>query len=121
MSLKGKAIPVTGRGGPDGCETLRLPHSLDNRLTDGGKLSALRADRPLPPMKIPGTHFYQRLSRPQAHNAAGRIRKYSDVIGNRTRDTSACSIVFQPTTLPCDSQNMSFVYQKFKELFLILF
>jgi hypothetical protein len=25
---KGKAIPVTRRGGPQGCETLRLPHLL---------------------------------------------------------------------------------------------
>jgi hypothetical protein len=25
---KGKAIPVTGRGGPQGCETSRLPHFL---------------------------------------------------------------------------------------------
>jgi hypothetical protein len=26
---KGKAIPVTDRGGPQGCETSRLPHFLD--------------------------------------------------------------------------------------------
>jgi hypothetical protein len=29
--VKGEAIPVTGREGPQGCETLRLPHFLDNR------------------------------------------------------------------------------------------
>jgi hypothetical protein len=29
---------------------------------------------PFTPSKIPGTHFYQRLSRSQGHNAAGRIR-----------------------------------------------
>jgi hypothetical protein len=33
-----KAIPVTGRGGPWGSETSRLPHFLDNRLTDGGEV-----------------------------------------------------------------------------------
>jgi hypothetical protein len=27
---KGKTIPVTGRGGPQGCETSRLPHFLEN-------------------------------------------------------------------------------------------
>jgi hypothetical protein len=32
---KKKAVPVTGREGPEGCETSRLPHFLDNRLTDG--------------------------------------------------------------------------------------
>jgi hypothetical protein len=30
---KSKAIPVTGRGGLRGCEMLRIPHCLDNRLT----------------------------------------------------------------------------------------
>jgi hypothetical protein len=39
-------------------------------------LSALRAGRPLPPRKIPGSHFCQRRSRPQGHNAAGRIRSF---------------------------------------------
>jgi hypothetical protein len=34
----GKAIPVTGRGSPYGCETSRLPHSLDNRLADDGEV-----------------------------------------------------------------------------------
>jgi hypothetical protein len=33
---KVKAIPVTDRGGLYGCETSRLPHFLDTRLTDGG-------------------------------------------------------------------------------------
>jgi hypothetical protein len=40
FGYKDKAIPVTGRGGPLGCETLRLPHFLDNRLTDGGKVDS---------------------------------------------------------------------------------
>jgi hypothetical protein len=33
---KGKVVPVIGCGGPWSCETSRLPHFLDNRLTDGG-------------------------------------------------------------------------------------
>jgi hypothetical protein len=30
------AIPVTGRGGPYGCEMLRTHYCLENRLTGGG-------------------------------------------------------------------------------------
>jgi hypothetical protein len=54
---KSKAIPVTGREDPEGCETSRLSHFLDNRLTDGGEVVSPRAGRPSPPRKIPGTHF----------------------------------------------------------------
>jgi hypothetical protein len=32
---KGKAIPVPGRGGLQGCEMSRIPQRLDNRLIDG--------------------------------------------------------------------------------------
>jgi hypothetical protein len=32
------SIPVTGRGCPEGCETSRLPHFLDNRLKYGGEV-----------------------------------------------------------------------------------
>jgi hypothetical protein len=42
-----KAYPVTDCGGP--CETLRLPHFLDNRLTDGGEVVSLTRRRLLPP------------------------------------------------------------------------
>jgi hypothetical protein len=51
-----------------GCETSKLPHFLDNRLTDGGK------------------------------EGLGKLKKIS-LIGTRTRDLPACSIVPQPTTL----------------------
>jgi hypothetical protein len=55
------------------------------------------------PRKIPGNNFWYRLSWPRGHSAAGRIRsieKSNELIGNRTRDLPACSIVPQPTTLP---------------------
>jgi hypothetical protein len=38
---KGKAIPVTGREGPYGWETSRLPHFLRSRLADGGEVVSL--------------------------------------------------------------------------------
>jgi hypothetical protein len=55
----GIAIPIRGREGPYGCEILRLPHFLDNRLTDGGKVVSLTCWLPFTPspQKIPGTHF----------------------------------------------------------------
>jgi hypothetical protein len=43
------------------------------------------------PRKIPGTHFCLRLSRPQDHSAAGKIR---------TSELVAYSIVPQPIMLP---------------------
>jgi hypothetical protein len=55
-----------------------------------------------PFIKIPGTHFWWRLSRPQGHSAAGRIRsieKSSVLFWSRTRDHPACSMVPQPTTV----------------------
>jgi hypothetical protein len=99
----GKTIPVTGRGSPKACETSRFPHFLDNRLTDDGEVVSLTRRPPFTARKIPGTHFCSRLSRPQGHSAAGRIRsieKSHDLIGNRTRDLLACCIVPQPITLP---------------------
>jgi hypothetical protein len=56
-AVKGKAIPVTGRGGLYGSEISRLPHFLDNRLTDGGEVVSLTLLPPFTTRKIPGTHF----------------------------------------------------------------
>jgi hypothetical protein len=38
---KYKVIPVTGCGGPKSCEMSRLPHFLDNWITDGGEFVSL--------------------------------------------------------------------------------
>jgi hypothetical protein len=54
---KSKTIPVTDREGPQGCETFRVPHFLDNWLTDGGKVvSHMRRPR-FTPRNLSGTHF----------------------------------------------------------------
>jgi hypothetical protein len=45
--LYSKAIPVTRRQDPWGCETSRLPHFLDNRLKDEGEFVSLMC-LPLP-------------------------------------------------------------------------
>jgi hypothetical protein len=52
-----KAIPVTGCGGLKGCETSRLPHFLDTRLTDGGEVVSLTRRLPFIPRKILRIHF----------------------------------------------------------------
>jgi hypothetical protein len=79
--IKGKAI----RRGPKGCETSRLPYFLDNRLTDGGEVASLtRQTATLHPQ---GDSWYSFLLE-------------ADLIGSRTRDLPACSIVPQPSTLP---------------------
>jgi hypothetical protein len=51
LTVKGKAIPVTGREGPYVFETSRLPHYLDNRLTDGGEVVSLTRRPPFTPQK----------------------------------------------------------------------
>jgi hypothetical protein len=54
---KSNAIPVTGRGGQDGCELLRLPQFPDNQLTDEGEVVSLTRRPPFTLRKIPGTRF----------------------------------------------------------------
>jgi hypothetical protein len=67
------------------------------------RLSALHFSRqPFTPRKIPGTDFSYGLSLPQGYRA-GSIRsmtKVSNLIGTRTCDLPACSILLQPITLP---------------------
>jgi hypothetical protein len=95
---------------------LRIPHFLDNRLTDGGEAVSLTRQPHFTPRKIPGIHFCHRLSQPQGHSAAGRIRSIeepNDLIGNETHDLPACSIVPQPTMLlhaPLNNNNDIFLH-----------
>jgi hypothetical protein len=42
-----KAIHVTGCGGPQGCQTSRLPHFLDSQLTDGSEVVSITCQLPL--------------------------------------------------------------------------
>jgi hypothetical protein len=50
--IKAKTIPVTRCGGPDRCEKSRLPHFLDNRLTDGGEVFSLTPGPPFTPQEV---------------------------------------------------------------------
>jgi hypothetical protein len=55
--VKRKAISATGRRDPQCCETSRLQHFTDNRLTDGDEAVSLTHRPPFNPKKIPGTLF----------------------------------------------------------------
>ena len=55
----------------------------------GGKVVSLTHRPHLPPVNPPGTHFCQRLSRPQGHSAIGRImsmKNSNDTNWDRTSD-----------------------------------
>jgi hypothetical protein len=101
-----KAVLLQAWRSPKGSRRLRLLELIDSWHMKVARLSDSRTGclYPLLPWKIPVTHFYQRLSgRPQGHSASGKIKsmKYSiDLIGNWTRDLSACGTVPQPTVGP---------------------
>jgi hypothetical protein len=79
---------------------LRIPHCLNNRFTDGGKVVS-PTHRPLStPQKYyfsaSGTHFCWRLSEPQGlvqSEGLGKLKKYIRLIGSRTRDLPAYRIL----------------------------
>jgi hypothetical protein len=80
---------------PGGWGSQILRHSVP----EGGKVVSPTHRSPLPPGNIPGTHFCQRLSRPQGHSAARRImsmKNSNDTIGNRSRDLPVCRAVPHP-------------------------
>jgi hypothetical protein len=74
VKVKSKAIPVTSRGGPLGCETSRIAHFLDHQLTDGKEVVSFTNWPPFTPRKIPGSHLHHRLSQVQGHSVACRIK-----------------------------------------------
>jgi hypothetical protein len=99
-SEKDETTPATGSGSPKGCETSRLPCSVDDRPTDGGEaIPHTRRPVAFTPLSITGTHFRWRLNKPHGHTAAEMIwsnENSSYLIGNRTRYIQT---VHQPTIL----------------------
>jgi hypothetical protein len=66
------AVPLHAWNGPDCSRKLRFPDFMTT-AHDGGRVVSLMHRPPLPPGRAPGTHFCQRLIRPQSHSAIGRI------------------------------------------------
>jgi hypothetical protein len=86
---------------------LRIPHCLDNRLTNGGKdVSPTHRPRSTPQIhysSASGTHLCERLSKPQGlvrQEGLGKLKKFKNLIGTLTRDLPARRIGPEPTTLP---------------------
>jgi hypothetical protein len=85
------------------CEMLWIPHCLDNRLTDGGKVVSLTSLQSFTPPKLyfsaSGTHFCDGLRKPQGLvrlKGSGKWIKTIRLIRSRTRDLPACSAVPSP-------------------------
>jgi hypothetical protein len=99
LQSKRNAIPVSGHVGLQGCDMLKIPHCLDNRITDGGKVSPTHRLRSTPQklyFYATGTHFCYRLSKPQGPvrpEGLGKLKKFSQLIGSRNRDLPAYSTV----------------------------
>ena len=70
--VKGKSIPLQAWRGPEGSMKLRFPDFMTT-AQGGGKVASLTHRPHLLPGNSPGTHFFQRLSRPQGHSAIGTI------------------------------------------------
>jgi hypothetical protein len=80
LLISGKSFPVTGLEGLQSCNTLRIPHCIEIRLTDGGKVfSSTHRQRSTPQkhyFSVFNTHFCWRLSEPPGlvRLEAGRLR-----------------------------------------------
>ena len=67
----------------------------------GGKVVSLTHRPPLPPGNAPGTHFCQRLSRPQGHSAIVRIQMTPAGIEPATFRFVAQHLNHCATAVPC--------------------
>jgi len=70
LALLRKVVPLQAWSGPECSRKLMFPDFMTT-AQGGGKTINFTHRPPLPP-ENPGTHFCQRLSRPQGHSAIGR-------------------------------------------------
>ena len=111
--MKIKSNPINRSG--HALKVSRGSHISRQSAHNGGKVVSPTHLPPLTPGNILGTHFCQRLSRPQGQIAAGRI---SDTIGNRTRDLPAYSAAPQITqNTACLPPTMEIYFKHLKVFF----
>jgi hypothetical protein len=81
------------------CRVSHIFYTIGSQMTV--RFSALSAGRLLTPSKIPGTHFCWRLSRPQGHSAAVKIRSTEKIhlIGTRMKDYLTENIIYYTDTV----------------------
>ena len=89
---KGKAVPLQAWSGPKISRNLRFPDFMTTSQ-DGGKGVSLTHRPPLPPGNTSGTHFCQRLSRPQGHSATGRLMSLKNSNDTMGIEPATCRFV----------------------------
>jgi hypothetical protein len=88
-----KSYRYTDPKRPLGLQEVKAPRISRQPAYESGQIVSPMNRPPLPPGDISGTHFCCRLSRPQSHSAAGRIksmRNPNNPIGNQSRYLPAC-------------------------------
>jgi hypothetical protein len=100
---KGKAFPLQAFHRPLGFQEVEAPRISRQSALEGGKVVSPTHRPSLPQEGFLVLISAKRLSRPQGHNATGRIKSLknsSDSLRNRTGDLPVCSAVPQPTAPP---------------------
>jgi hypothetical protein len=91
-----KAILITGSGSLECCAMLRIPHYLENRLTDGSEVSFKHQQR-FPPQKLFKSYIWYsyllEAEKTLGPSASGKIRQIDK---RQMPKRLACSIVAQP-------------------------
>jgi hypothetical protein len=101
-SMARVTIPTTARGEPQGWETSRIPHFPEMRFTVGGEVVSVTHLPPFHPrflIIIYVTSWVDPRVRAMLDVHIRSNEKFNDLIGNRTSNLPACSIIAQPRTL----------------------